>query len=49
MTKEEIIVKLVCSLNIGNSGYIGERVRYATEQYNNLVAQGIILEEGKTD
>lgn len=47
MTKEEIIVKLVCSLNVGNSGYIAERVRYATEQYARLVEEGIVVEENK--
>ena len=44
-TKAEIILDLVISLNKGNSGYIDERARYATEQYNKLVATGIIEEE----
>jgi hypothetical protein len=47
MTKEEIIVKLVCSLNAGDSGYINDRVRYAIEQYERLVKKGIIVEENK--
>lgn len=44
-TKAEIILDLVISLNYGNSGYIAERVRYATEQYDKLVSAGVIEEE----
>lgn len=43
-TKAEVILDLVISLNRGNSGYIDERVRYATEQYDKLVASGVIKE-----
>jgi hypothetical protein len=46
-TKAKIILDLVCSLNKGNSGYIDSRVRYAIEQYDKLVSQGIIVEENK--
>ena len=45
MVKEEIILQLVCSLNAGDSGYINDRVRYAIEQYEQLVKKGIIKEE----
>ena len=44
MTKEEIILQLVCSLNAGDSGYINDRVRYAIEQYQQMVERGIIKE-----
>jgi hypothetical protein len=44
MTKQEIIMKLLISLNQGNSGYIVDRVQYATEQYEKLVKKGIIKE-----
>ena len=44
MTKEEIILKLVCSLNNGSSGYVQDRVQYAVAQYNELVKKGIIKE-----
>ncbi len=44
-TKAEIILDLIMSLNRGNSGYIDERVRYACEQYNELVKAGIIKEK----
>jgi hypothetical protein len=47
MTKEEIILKLLFSLNAGNSGYIDDRVVYAIEQYERLVKEGIIVEENK--
>ena len=45
MTKAEIIVQLVCSLNAGNSKYITDKVRYAIEQYEQLVKKGIIKED----
>lgn len=45
MTKAEIILQLVSSLNAGNSGYINERVDYAVHQYEQLVERGIIKEE----
>ena len=45
MTKEEIILQLVCSLNAGDSGYINDRVHYAIEQYERLVKKSIIKEE----
>ena len=37
MNREEIIMQLLISLNQGDSGYIDERVKYATEQYDKLV------------
>ena len=42
MSKEELIIQLLISLNQGNSGYIQDRVRYAIEQYDELVREGII-------
>lgn len=45
MTKEEIILKLVLSLNAGDSYYVNQRVDIAIEQYNSLVDKGIIKEE----
>lgn len=45
MTKEEIVLQLVCSLNTGDSGYISDRVRYAIEQYGQLVKKGVIKED----
>ncbi len=45
MTKEEIILKLVLSLNRGNCGTIADRPYYAIEQYERLVRAGIIKEE----
>lgn len=44
-TKEEIIYEILLNLNRGNSGCIDSRVKYAIEQYNLLVKQGIIKEE----
>lgn len=44
MTKEEIILKLVCSLNAGDSYYVDQRVNVAIEQYEKLVKKGIIKE-----
>ena len=49
MTKEEIILKLVCSLNAGDSYYEDQRVNVAIEQYEKLVKKSIIVEESKTD
>lgn len=46
MTKEEIILQLVLSLNRGNSGGAYDRVGYAVAQYDRLVTYGII-KEGK--
>lgn len=45
MTKEEIILQLVLSLNRGNSGSAYDRVGYAVAQYDKLVAYGIIKED----
>ena len=45
MTKEEIILRLVLSLNRGNSGGVYDRVGYAVHQYEQLVERGIIKEE----
>ena len=47
MTKQEIILRLVESLNRGNSGGAYDRVSYAVAQYDRLVAYGIIKEEEK--
>lgn len=44
-TKEEIVYEILLNLNRGNSGCIDSRVKYAIEQYNLLVEQGIIKEE----
>lgn len=41
-TKEEIIYELLISLNRGNSGYVGERVQNAIDQYQKLVRAEII-------
>ena len=43
-TKAEIILELVLSLNKSDSGFTDKRVDYAINQYNQLVAQGIIKE-----
>lgn len=45
MTKEEIILQLVCSLNAGDSGYINDRVSYAVRQYEQLVERGMFKED----
>ena len=45
MTKEEIILQLVLSLNRGNSGGAYDRVSIAINQYDKLVAYGIIKED----
>ena len=45
MTKEEIILRLVLSLNRGNTGGAYDRVNYAIARYERLVAAGIIKEE----
>lgn len=45
ITKEEIILQLVLSLNRGDSGSPYDRVGYAINQYERLVAYGIIREE----
>ena len=47
MTKEEIILQLVLSLNRGNSGGAYDRVNYAITQYKQMVERGIIKEEGQ--
>ena len=44
MTKEEIILQLVLSLNRGNCGGAYDRVSYAIAQYERLVAAGVIKE-----
>ena len=43
-TKAEIILELVLSLNKSDFGFADKRVDYAINQYNQLVAQGIIKE-----
>ena len=45
MTKEEIILQLVLSLNRGNSGGAYDRVGFAVRQYEQLVERGIVKEE----
>lgn len=45
MTKEEIILQLVLSLNRGDSGNVYDRVFYAERQYERMVQYGIIKEE----
>ena len=45
MTKQEIILRLVESLNRGNSCDVGDRVFYAVNQYKQMVACGIIKED----
>lgn len=44
MTKEEIILQLVLSLNRCNSGGAYDRVGFAVRQYEQLVDRGIIKE-----
>lgn len=44
MTKEEIILQLVLSLNRGNSGGAYDRVNIAINQYEKLVERDIIKE-----
>lgn len=45
-TKAEIILDLVLSMNRGDSLSAEVRVLYAEKQYNEMVAHGIIKEEG---
>jgi hypothetical protein len=45
MTKQEIILRLVESLNRGDSGGAYVRVGYAVRQYEQMVACGIIKED----
>lgn len=45
MTKEEIILQLVLSLNRGDSGGVYDRVNIAVNQYEKMVARGIIKED----
>lgn len=45
MTKEEIILQLVLSLNRGNTGGAYDRVNYALAQYERLVAAGVFQED----
>lgn len=49
MNKENLIIELLVSLNQGNSGYINDRVKYAIEQYNQLVENNIIIENQNKD
>lgn len=46
MNRNEIILELVKSLNMGNSGYINDRVHYAKTQYTQLVKEGLINDNG---
>lgn len=45
MTKEEIILRLVLSLNRGDSMSAELRVNMAERQYNQMVERGIIKED----
>lgn len=45
MAKEEIILRLVLSLNRGNSMSAEFRVAMAERQYNQMVERGIIKED----
>ena len=45
MTKEEIILRLVLSLNRGDSMSAELRVAMAERQYNQMVERGIIKED----
>ena len=45
MSKEEIILQLVLSLNRGNSMSAELRIQMAERQYNDMVNRGIIKEE----
>ena len=45
LTKADIILDLVMSLNKGNSLSADVRVEYAEKQYNDMVKRGIIKEE----
>jgi len=49
MQKEEVIIELLKSLNMGNSGYAVDRVNQAITQYYQLVERGIIKEENTDD
>ena len=48
-TKAKIILDLVMSLNVGNCGYICERVDHAISQYDQMVMARIITEEDRAD
>lgn len=41
-TKAKIILELVCSLNKGDCGYVDNRVKWAIDQYNQMVEAGVI-------
>ena len=45
LTKADIILELVLSLNKGDSYYVDRRVETAIEQYDKLVKLGILEEE----
>ena len=45
LTKADIILELVLSLNKGDSYYVDRRVETVIEQYNKLVKFGIVKEE----
>lgn len=40
--KTQIVLELVKSLNMGNTGYSNDRVDVAIKQYNQMVDAGII-------
>ena len=45
LTKADIILDLVLSLNRGNSGGVYDRVDFAVKQYESLVRHGVIQED----
>ena len=45
LTKADIILDLVMSLNRGDSGGVYDRVKFAIRQYEALVEHGILKEE----
>ena len=45
LSKADIILDLVLSLNRGDCGTIADRPSYAIEQYRRLVEAGVIKEE----
>ena len=47
--KQQIILDILKSMNMGNCSYSGDRVREAVLQYNKLVERGILSEEEETE
>ena len=46
--KEKVILRLLESLNAGDSGYYDDRLHIAIYQYEQLIKQGIIKEVERT-